>query len=195
MLALMGAVRLGQHHATFDRGFSVERYLRPGFTAATRSRRVRAFFFGLRHSRLRTYFVARYYHLLVEQWRDGDFRFLPAVSEAAEVTLFDVGTYAGRNGARDALSQWRETFSSPVFELVEVVNPPGGRVLLILRVGGLGAASGVALEDLAYFAITVEAGMATSIGIYHDKAEALEATGLRERNASRRPRITTVGIG
>ena len=47
--------------------------------------------------------------MLTRRLAEGDFRFLAAVTEHAELTMFTMGTYRGREGWRQALTTWRET--------------------------------------------------------------------------------------
>ena len=143
-----------------------------------RSRRLRASFYDLPRSRLRTYFVAGFYHRVMEQFRDGDVSFAQTLDQQGQWTLFDFATYVGRAGAIEMLTGWRDSFSPPVFELVEFVNPPGAWVCLTLSVGGLGASSGVELESLVYLVIYVHRGMSGGGGFYRDKKAALAAAGL-----------------
>jgi hypothetical protein len=166
---------MSTNDAVFPPGYATALYVQALFAVALRSRLVRAFFYELPRSQLRTWFVARYYAGLVEQFRNGDYRFLASTTRDVQLTLFDIGTYVGRNGVRQALSDWRETFESPVFETVQFANPPGPIVLLTVRVGGRSVAGGVELEDSVYFVIHVQRGMATRLGIYRDRAAALEA--------------------
>ncbi|HVS28131.1 MAG TPA: hypothetical protein VHE14_01165 [Solirubrobacteraceae bacterium] len=175
--------RIGKHHAVFPRGYSTSSPLFAFiFGLTTRSQRARAFFFELPHSRLRTAVVARYYHRLAEQLRDGDLSFARVVSEDATGTLFSFGTYTGREDWKQALNSWRESWTYTAMELLEFVNPPGSTdVFLRGYVGGLGAASGLAVEETVYGVIRVEDGQAVLARAYRDRAEALEAAGLRDR--------------
>jgi hypothetical protein len=171
-------VRISKHHAVFAPGFKTPSYFRLIFFLSTRSRRLRAFAYGLPRSRFRTFLVARYYHWLVEQFRVGNFSFLPTLSEDGRFELFDLHAYVGRNGVREGLTEWREMFSSPIFELIELVNPPGSDVFGVVRTGGEGFASGVRVEDLSYVVIRIENGVATAGRTFREKARALEAAGL-----------------
>jgi hypothetical protein len=129
---------------------------------------------------LRTYLVALYFYRLVEAISDGDYRgFLPQIAKHAEISLFDLETYVGRHGTREALDQWREAVGAQL-ELNEFVNPPGREVFLSLRGTGRGASSGVVIDDRVYYVARIERGMAVRIAFYRDRTTAFEAVGLRE---------------
>ena len=176
----MDRVMIGRHHATFPHGYSTgSAFFVTVFGLATLSRRVRAFFFDLPPSRLRTALVARYYHRLTEQMRDADWTFLRAVHPDAEMRLF-FERYLGREGWKDAVSAWRETFAVAEMELIEFLNPQGRHVVLRLHGGGEAAASGLRIKEAAYIVLTVEHGMAVRGQVTADRAEALEAVGLSD---------------
>jgi hypothetical protein len=145
-------------------------------------------FFELPHSRFRTHFVAQYYHRLIEQLRDGDYRFLPAVRDDAELTFFSIETYRSRASWGEAPRAWRKTWVSPELDMVEFINPEGSGVLLVLRLGGEASASGVSIEDWTFMVLDVERGMATRGRLYRDRAEALEAMRTPEQTTRPRPR-------
>jgi hypothetical protein len=148
------------------------------FFLAVRSRRMRAFFFELPHSRFRTFFVARYYHHLVEHLRQGNFGFLSTVT--GDLTFFELGTFQEPEGWKETLSAWLETFDPPAMELIEFVDPGTGKVILTLRVGGRGASSGASVEDVAFFVLTIQEGMAVRGRFLREKAKALKAAGPSE---------------
>jgi hypothetical protein len=156
-------------------GYTVGRVWRMLFAVAIRSRRFRAFGYALPRSRVRTRFVGAYYHLMFEQFRDGNLGFVATVSDHAQFTLFGLETYRGREGVGKGLMAWREMFPTPIFELVEFVNPPDGDVFCCVRMGGAGVRSGISVEDVSYFVVRVEGGMATQGAVYRDRSDALKA--------------------
>jgi hypothetical protein len=110
---------------------------------ARHSRRVRAFFFEMRHNRLRTHLVARYYRDILNDMQRGDVgRHLAAISPDAETSWFGIEVWRGPQGAARMIQEWQETFDAPVFEMREFINPPGKHVLCVGEVAGQGAGSG-----------------------------------------------------
>jgi hypothetical protein len=103
-----------------------------------------------------------------------------AVTEDAPGTLFSLGSYTGREGWKDALLSWRDTWSSVNTEVVRVLNPPGDRVFLEAYAGGCGETSGIPLEEPVFGVLRIKNGMAVEGAVYRDRAVALEAVGLSE---------------
>ena len=146
-----------------------------------RSRPLRAFFYELPRSRLRTALVVRYYRDIVRDMATGDIaRHLRAIDAEAEVSLFRMETFSGRSGAEAALRQWRESFPDLDLEMAEFINPDGPNVVCVGRLVGGGATSGATVALQLVFTITVVGGMAVGLRLSDSKREALEAVGLRE---------------
>ena len=146
-----------------------------------RSRRLRAFFYGLPRSRLRTALVVRYYRDIMADLDAGNItRQLPAIATDAEVRLFEMEDFRRPEGAEQALRQWREIFPGLKLEMSEFINPDGTDVLCIGRAAGGGASSGAAVNLEIALAIKVIDGMAVELSMTRSKPEALKAVGLRE---------------
>ena len=64
-------------------------------------------------------------------------------------------------------------------DVLDAVEGPEG-VFVALRLHGKGAGSGAAVEQHFWYAIEVEGGWVRRIRVFGDRAEALEAVGLRE---------------
>jgi hypothetical protein len=176
--AAMSRPRYGKASASFPPDHPVGPLFRFVFFLATISRRVRAFFFKLPRSRFRTYWVATYYRVLLQRLGEGNFGFLPAVHEGAELTMFGMETYQGRAAWRQALTSWLESIELGL-ETSEYIDPGRGEVMLGMRLTGRGSSSGLAVDDFAYLVIRVDDGKAARGHFYREKEEALAAVGLR----------------
>jgi uncharacterized protein len=88
--------------------------------------------------------------------------------------------YRGREGFlkwdRDAFS---EVWESIAVEPVEFIDA-GDHVVALVRLSGKGEGSGVNVEMATYNVLTFRDGMVARRRLYTDRAEALEAVGLRE---------------
>jgi hypothetical protein len=139
---------------------------------------VRRFFWELPDSRLRTYTVASYYDLLVKELSESNFKFLGAVAEDAELTVFTLGTYRGPAGWKEALSTWRETLDVGL-EMSECATN-GEHSLIAIRFTGRGSFSGLSVDDLNYLVVRIHKGQAREGMFFRERSEALEAAGLSE---------------
>jgi hypothetical protein len=119
-----------------------------------------------------------FFHVLVRRLGESDFSFLTTVSEDAELTMFTMGTYRGREGWRQALTTWRETLDVSL-EVSEFINlGADSRVLVEIRTTG--RASGLDVEDVNYLVVQVDDGQSTWGQFYRDRDDALKAAGLSE---------------
>jgi ketosteroid isomerase-like protein len=87
----------------------------------------------------------------------------------------------GRDGVREALRRWDETWDNPQVEAEEYIDA-GECVVVLIRLRGLGRASGVPVEMASYHVFTVRNGKVARMFEYGPgkRAEALEAVGLSE---------------
>ena len=85
----------------------------------------------------------------------------------------------GREGFAQLVGMLRETWTEFRFEAERFIDA-GGRVAVFVRVLAEGGASGVATERKTAHIWTVRDGRLSSIHIYLDRAQALEAAGLSE---------------
>jgi ketosteroid isomerase-like protein len=84
----------------------------------------------------------------------------------------------GREGFAQLVGMLRETWTEFRFEAERFIDA-GGRVAVFVRVLAEGGASGAATERKTAHIWTVRDGRLSSIQIYLDRAQALEAVGLR----------------
>jgi ketosteroid isomerase-like protein len=174
---VMPSAKIGKQAAAYPPGYKVPSLVRVAvYAPAARSRAVRRFLWERPVSRWRTYIAGSYFHMVVRRLGESDFTFLTSVSEDAELTMFTMGTYRGREGWRQALTTWRETLDVSL-EVSEFINlGADSRVLVEIRTTG--RASGLDVEDINYLVVQVEDGQATWGQFYRDRDEALEAAGL-----------------
>ena len=126
---------------------------------------------------VRAYFEARR-----EKGREGVFDFLsPGIEWEARSDLPDTETYIGHDGVRALFSRFRDVMDEMWFQPEDFI-PVGEQVLVPLRWGGRGRASGVEIEERKEaWAFTVRDGAITRVKEYATREAALEAVGLSEQ--------------
>jgi ketosteroid isomerase-like protein len=87
--------------------------------------------------------------------------------------------YHGHEGVRAAFRTWLAPFREFQFQ-PEEMRDCGDHVLATVHDRGIGRSSGVVVERRHYALWTVRGGKIVSLRLYMDRAEALEAAGLRE---------------
>jgi ketosteroid isomerase-like protein len=88
-------------------------------------------------------------------------------------------TYRGRQGVRQALERWLESFDDYRFEIQRIIDC-GDDVLVVGQEVGRGAASGAEIRALNYELLTIRDGLIVRFREFYEEREALEAAGLRE---------------
>ena len=83
----------------------------------------------------------------------------------------------GRRGMADVIGQLRDSWTSWRFEAERFIDA-GNCVVVLIRVIAEGGHSGLAAVQETAHVWTVDNGRLTSIQIYRDRAQALEATGV-----------------
>jgi ketosteroid isomerase-like protein len=91
----------------------------------------------------------------------------------------DGTTYRGREGVRQRLEEWLESFEDFRFEVERIVDCPGDEVLVVATEVGRGAISGAEVRSTNYELLTIRDGMILRIREFYEKDNALEAAGLR----------------
>jgi ketosteroid isomerase-like protein len=92
----------------------------------------------------------------------------------------DGTTYRGRDGVRQRLEEWLESFADYRYEVERIVDCPGDEVLVVGAEVGRGARSGADVRSTNYELLTIRDGMIVRIREFYDEGNALEAAGLRE---------------
>jgi ketosteroid isomerase-like protein len=92
----------------------------------------------------------------------------------------DGRTYRGREGVRERLEEWLESFDDYRYEIRRIVDCGGDEVLVEATEVGRGAISGAEVRSTHYELLTIRDGMIVRIREYYDEGNALEAAGLSE---------------
>ena len=92
----------------------------------------------------------------------------------------DGTTYRGREGVRQRLKEWLESFDDYRYEVERIIDCPGDEVLVVATEVGRGASSGAEVRSTNYELLTIQDGMIVRIREFYDEDNALKAAGLRE---------------
>jgi ketosteroid isomerase-like protein len=87
--------------------------------------------------------------------------------------------FRGRDGWDQLIAMLRDTWSEWRFEPERFLDA-GDKVVVFVRIVGKGGGSGVPFELETSHVLTIHAGRVVSAQAYRNRAEALEAAGLRE---------------
>jgi ketosteroid isomerase-like protein len=127
-------------------------------------------------------------------WNRGDFELVPAIDDPeveTHIALSFLGAepvYYGPDGHCRAMEEWNEAWSDWDATIEEVIEEGQDRVLVVARVFGEGAASGIRLDAWAAVRYTFRDGRILRVEAAFDPRRhrvldalgALEAAGLRE---------------
>ena len=92
----------------------------------------------------------------------------------------DGTTYRGREGVRQRLKEWLNSFDDYRYEIDRIIDCGNDEVLVKASEVGRGAASGAEVRQANYELLTIRDGLIVRIREYYDESKALEAAGLRE---------------
>jgi ketosteroid isomerase-like protein len=92
----------------------------------------------------------------------------------------DGTTYRGRDGVRERLREWLESFDDYRYEIQRTIDCGNDDVLVEATEVGRGAASGAEVRQTNYELLTIRDGLIVRIREYYDESKALEAAGLEE---------------
>jgi ketosteroid isomerase-like protein len=90
----------------------------------------------------------------------------------------DGTTYRGRDGVRQRLEEWLESFQDYRYEVERIVDCGSDQVLVVATEVGRGAASGAEVRSVNYELLTIRDDMVVRIREFYDEGNALEAAGL-----------------
>ena len=88
--------------------------------------------------------------------------------------------YRGREGVRQRLEEWLQSFDEYRYDVQQVIDCGGDEVLVEASEVGRGMMSGAEVRSTNYELLTIRHGMIVRIREFYDECEALEAAGLRE---------------
>jgi ketosteroid isomerase-like protein len=92
----------------------------------------------------------------------------------------DGTTYRGREGVRQRLEEWLESFADYRFDVQQVIDCGGDEILVKGTEVGRGAASGAEVRSTDYELLTIRDGLIVRIREFYDEANALKAAGLSD---------------
>ena len=92
----------------------------------------------------------------------------------------DGTTYRGREGVRQRLKEWLNSFDDYRYEINRIIDCGNDEVLVKASEVGRGAASGAEVRQTNYELLTIRDGLIVGIREYYDEGKALEAAGLSE---------------
>jgi ketosteroid isomerase-like protein len=88
--------------------------------------------------------------------------------------------YRGREGVRQRLEEWLESFGDYRYEVKQIIDCGGDDVLVVGTEVGRGAMSGAEVRSTDYELLTIQGGLIVRIREFYDEGKALEAAGLSE---------------
>jgi ketosteroid isomerase-like protein len=88
--------------------------------------------------------------------------------------------YRGRDGVRQRLEEWLESFDEYTYGVERIIDCGGDEVLVVATEVGRGTKSGAEVRSVNYELLTIRDGMIVRIREYYDEGHALEAAGLAE---------------
>jgi ketosteroid isomerase-like protein len=92
----------------------------------------------------------------------------------------DGTTYVGREGVRQRLEEWLESFGEYRYEVQRLIDCGGDEVLVEAVEIGRGAVSGAKVHSTNFELLTIRDGLIVRIREFYDEGEAFEAAGLSE---------------
>ena len=92
----------------------------------------------------------------------------------------DGTTYRGRDGVRQRLEEWLQSFAEYRYDVQRIIDCGGDEVLVKATEVGRGAVSGAEVRSTNYELLTIRDGVIVRIREFYDEGEALEAAGLSE---------------
>jgi ketosteroid isomerase-like protein len=92
----------------------------------------------------------------------------------------DGATHRGREGVRQRLEEWLESFDDYRWEVQRMTDCGGGEVLVEATEVGRAAKSGAEVRTTQYDLLMIGDGMIVRIREFYDESAALAAAGLSE---------------
>jgi ketosteroid isomerase-like protein len=92
----------------------------------------------------------------------------------------DGTTYLRREGVRQRLEEWLESFAEYRYDVQRIIDCGGDDVLVEAAEVGRGAMSGAKVRSTNYELLTIRDGLIVRIREFYDEGDAFEAAGLAE---------------
>ena len=120
-----------------------------------------------------------------EAWESGDLTGLLALMAndfvmRRRAPLPDAGEWPGREGFLNLAAEWGENFDEWSLKPEEVAAAGENHVIVRVRQGGRGVASGAEVSGTYWYLIEMRDGKGISIEICASREQAVEAAGLSE---------------
>ena len=140
---------------------------------------------------MRRALLQRVARIALLSWNRGDFALVPSLDDPEVETHLTVGglvavglddVYHGPEGHCRVMEIWNEAWPKWDAEIDKIIEEGRDQVLIVARVYGEGAASGIRLEAWGAVRYTFRDGLILRVegAIDPDRARALEAAGLSE---------------
>jgi hypothetical protein len=137
-------------------------------------------------SRVRRAMLQRAGRIFFLSWNRGDFALVPSIDDPAVETRMTVGSnvvmgvdpvYYGPEGHCRVMEDWNEAWREWDAEIDEVIEEGRDQVLFIARVSGVGAASGIEVNEWGAARYTFREGRILRVegALHSDKERALAA--------------------
>jgi ketosteroid isomerase-like protein len=110
---------------------------------------------------------------------DGSMRYYDPEIEWSSTDESIEPIYRGHDGVRRFFGSFAAEFDDLRYDVEELIDA-GEQVIVTLRVGGRGKASGAPVEMPRSFVCSLRDGRINRVRTYRERAEALEAAGLSE---------------
>jgi uncharacterized protein len=111
---------------------------------------------------------------------DGSMRYYaPEIEWSTTDASIERATYRGHDGVRRFFGSFDREFDDLRFDVDELIDA-GDQVIVTIRIGGRGRASGAPVDRTWSYVCSLRDGMIYRVRTYTERAEALEAAGLEE---------------
>jgi ketosteroid isomerase-like protein len=143
-------------------------------------------------SRVRRAMLQRAARIVFLSWNRGDFALVPSLDDPEVETRLTVGSsrvtmgldpvYYGPEGHCRVMEDWNEAWQEWDAEIDEIIEEGRDQVLFIARVSGVGAASGIKVNEWSAARYTFREGRILRIegALHSDKDRVLDALGAIE---------------
>jgi ketosteroid isomerase-like protein len=137
-------------------------------------------------SRVRRAMLRRAARIIFLSWNRGDFALVPSIDDPEVETRLTVGSnvvmgvdpvYYGPEGHCRVMEDWNEAWQEWDAEIEEIIEEGRDQVLFIARVSGVGAASGIKVDEWSAARYTFREGRILRIegALHSEKERALKA--------------------
>lgn len=92
--------------------------------------------------------------------------------------LPDSRSYVGHEGVQEAVGDWPRQWEDFRLDVLESIDVGKGKVVSVTRHRGRGAASGIEVDAIIAYLLTITDDKVERIEMFTSKAQALEAAGL-----------------